>query len=231
MGLMNVQREPAETAFSNWQDYVRKSYANLIAENGGVVDADAGGFAVHCGDGIRKVELSGGLTDEDYDYYAPLLAVVGKATLAIGVLKNTLRSASWIDFEIGWRHLSDKHPNRPEEDWLPGLVEQQGFDAIAAEMAQAIKSFHRTNPRAFMATPRWTGKLLVWRANQWRFRNQNGPVRDLLAALEKGKWPPSVKLNHLNPDQVHEAAKVLRKTKPLITWHASNDGTLSWSTP
>jgi hypothetical protein len=196
------------------------------------MDADATGFTVHCGDGVRKVELSGGLQSADYDHYAPLLDEVGKATLATGVLKNSLRSASWIDFDIGWQHLSDTQRNRPEKDWLPGLVEERGFDAIAAEMAQAIKDFHRANPRAFVVTPRWTGKLLVWRANQWRFRNQPGPVRDLLDALEQAKWPPSAKVHRLDPDQVREAAKYLRgRTRPHIGWHASNDGTLSWSTP
>jgi hypothetical protein len=80
------------------------------------------------------------------------------------------------------------------------------------------------------ATPRWTGNLLIWRANQWRFRNQkNGPVRMLLDALEKAKWPRFIKLNHLDPDQVHEAARYLRRrTRPHIIWHASNDGILSW---
>jgi len=228
---MNEQREPTEGAFCNWQGYVRKSYATLIAENNGIVDADATGFTVNCGDGARKVVLVGGLGKADYDYYAPLLDDVGKATLAMGVLKNMLRSAWWMHFEIGWRYLSGEHRNRPEEEWLPSLVEQQGFDAIASEMEQAIRDFHCTNPGVFMATPRWTGKLLLWRANKWRFRNQDGPVRDLLDALEKGNWPLWVKLNDLDPDRIHEAAKVLRKTRPHIDWHASNDGTLSWSTP
>jgi hypothetical protein len=229
---MSGQPEAAQAAFLNWQGYVRKSYAPLIEECGGIVDADATGFAVHCGDGVRKVELSGGLQSADYEYYAPLLDDVGKATLATGVLKNLLRAASWIDFEIGWREISDTYRNRPEKDWLPGLVEERGFDAIGAEMEQAIRNFRRANPRAFTATPRWTGKLLVWRANQWRFRHQPGPVRDLLDALEKGNWPFHIKLNHLDPDQVRDAAKYLRaKTRPHLGWHASNDGTFSWSAP
>jgi hypothetical protein len=228
---MNGQPEPAEAAFRNWHDHVRKSYAGLIAENGGIVDADARGFTVHCGDGVRTVELTSGLQSGDYDCYAPLLDDVGKATLATGVLKNLLRRASWIEFDIGWRHLSNKHRNLPEGGWLPGLVAERGFDAIAAGMERAIRDFHLANPRAFMARPRWTGNLLVWRANQWRFRNRRGPVRDLLDALEKGNWPLQVK-NHLNPDQVHEAAKYLReKTRPHLRWHASNDGTFSWSAP
>ena len=104
-----------------------------------------------------------------------LLDDVGKATLAMGVLKNVLRSASWIDFDIGWRHLSDSHRNRPEEEWLPSLVEERGLTPSPLRWNRPIRDFHRANPGAFMATPRWTGKLLVWRANQWRFRNQPGP--------------------------------------------------------
>jgi hypothetical protein len=99
-------------------------------------------------------------------------------------------------------------------------------------MEQAIRDFHRAHPRAFMARPRWTGKLLVWRANQWKFRNRDGPVRKLLDALENDKWPQSVELDDLNPDQARDAAKYLReKTRPHLGWHASNDGTFSWSAP
>ncbi len=137
--------------FLDWQTQVRRSYVTLIVQNAGIVDADATGFAVHCGDGVRRVELSGGLQSADYDYYASILDDVGKATLAMGVLKNALRAASWIDYEIGWRHLSDTHHNRPEEDWLPGLVVEHGFDAIAAEMEQAIRNFHQTNPRRVLS--------------------------------------------------------------------------------
>jgi hypothetical protein len=229
---MNGQPDAAAAAFLNWQDYVRKRYATLIVENGGIIDADATGFTVHCGDGVRTIKLNDGLLSTDYKNYAPLLNDGGKATLATGVLKNRLRSTSWIDFDIAWRHLSNKLGNRPEEEWLPGLVEERGFDAIAAEMGQAIRDFHLANPRALMATPRWTGNLLIWRAIHWRFRNQkNGPVRILLDALENGKWPLFVKLSSLRPDQVHDAARYLRrKTRPHIDWHASNAGALSWST-
>jgi hypothetical protein len=86
--------------------------------------------------------------------------------------------------------------------------------------------------KELVATPRWTGTLLIWGAKQWRFRNQPGPVRDLLDALEKAKWPYHIKLNHLNPDQVRDAAKYLRrKTGSHLGWHAANDGTFSWSKP
>jgi hypothetical protein len=79
------------------------------------------------------------------------------------------------------------------------------------------------------ATPRWTGKLLVWGSREWRFRNQSGPLRDLLDAFEKAKWPREVKLNHLDCDQVREVGKQLRKkTLPYLNWYAAKDGTLSW---
>jgi hypothetical protein len=217
-------------AYLNWQASVRESYAPLIVESGGIVDANASGFTTNCGDGIRKIELAGGLQATDYIYYAPLLDDVGKATLALGVLKNRFRASPWIDFEIGWRHLMHKQGNRSEQDWLPALVEVHGFDAIASEMRQAITNFHQSNPRAFLQMPRWNGVLLVWRNNQWRFRNQAGPLRESLDALEKARWPRSVKVGRLDPDQIREVAKQLRrKTWPHICWHASNDGTLSWS--
>lgn len=62
----------------------------------------------------------------------------------------------------------------------------------------------------------------------WKFRVQVGPTADLLDELHRQHWPRSVKVNGLWPEQVREAARKLRKTRPAIEWTATSDCYLSW---
>jgi hypothetical protein len=120
-----------------------------------------------------------------------------------------------------------------------GMIEAMGFEAVAQEMEQAAAEYRRNEPRAprrpvpgrVPSLDRHAG-LLILEDHTWPIQKREGPTQELLNALHDCGFQLSVRLPWLTPDQVREAAKVLRKkTMPIINWHASVDGTLSWSLP
>ena len=92
------------------------------------------------------------------------------------------------------------------------------------------RAWLRADSRPRSSKPVWDGRggLLTFGGKAWKFRVQSGPVGKLLGELQRLGWPTSVVLNFLGPEQVREAAMVLRKTRPDIQWSASTDGYLSW---
>jgi hypothetical protein len=150
-------------------------------------------------------------------------------------LEKLLHRAERQEADTAWWLLRNKLGHR-EEDWLPSLVENNGFAAVAAALGQEVAEYRKLNPRrksvwALMDHPHFDGKHLSWGNKKWTFRSQRGPVCLLLDALERNQWRP-VLLSTLDPDQVREAARYLRKkTMPHLNWHASNNGLFSWSSP
>lgn len=90
-------------------------------------------------------------------------------------------------------------------------------------------------------TPRFDRTVLSYLGFEWRFRNQDGPLKTLLTALENTAWRVPITLARngqvdlapsevrLEPEQVQGVAKELRiKTKGYLRWHAANDGRFEW---
>jgi hypothetical protein len=212
-----------------------KRYADLVCECGGLADATPTGFSVQLADGNRDIEFVGGLTNEHYCYFAPLLNDLDKTDLARAVLRNE-RRYSFLDWETASWLLELRH-GKDIDDWLPKRVSAEGFAAIASEIDELLKQHWMRHPKPRLKT--WTFEkprfdpnsgVLRWGDRSWRIRKQpTKPVWELLCALERRKFPQCITLDSLSPDQVHEARKVLhRKTKPFINWHAAVDGYLSW---
>jgi hypothetical protein len=214
-------------------------YADLIRASFGVESANQKGLVVRLADGTRRIEFEGGLTEDHYTYFAPFLDEWDKVLLAKAVLRNRLHPIQEVDWDIAWWALRQGR-GCDEEEWLEQLVAERGFGAIADEMKAAVLDYRKTTPRPRLVVevfekPRWDSSagMLFWGQHHWKFRNQQGPVRILLDALEQRQWPRSVQLTSLDPDQVREAARYLRdRTMPYLDWHASSsDGTFSWDAP
>jgi hypothetical protein len=145
-----------------------------------------------------------------------------KVLLAEGVLRSELQRVGCDEWGTAWWLLCRKH-GLHEERWLPKLVEKRGFAAIAKMMSQDVAGYRRKHPRDRL-TPEWNGHILSWMEEEWKFRNQRGPVREILDALQASKWQ-AVTMKNLDADQVSQAARYLReRTRPYIRWSAANDG-------
>jgi hypothetical protein len=209
----------------------RDDEAELIQEHG-IREITPSGFTVPLEIGLQEIELDHGWTEEHYARFAPLLDPWERSRAAKFVLVKQLRRAGCQEVDTAWWLLCEKL-GHDEEDWLPSLVENNGFAAVAAAMSQEVAEYRKLNPRreskwVLMDRPHFDGMHLWWGDKKWTFRSQRGPVRLLLEALERNQWRP-VHLSTLNPDQVHEAARFLRKkTMPHLNWHASNNGLFSW---
>jgi hypothetical protein len=217
-----------------------------------VVDVTSCGFTVALPEGRRQFNVEGGWNEEHYEFLKPFLSALSEpqlnmAMIAEAVLGNCLRRGGCQEPDTAVWLLCKQHGFHKEE-WLPQRVETQGFPGIAREMEDALAAYRKANPRrplriALMDHPHFDGRVLIWGDKRWPIRKQDGPVRKLLTALEGSGWR-SVKAAspgqrclapnqvRLDPDDVREAAKYLRKkTMPHLNWHASNDGTLGWSVP
>jgi hypothetical protein len=135
-----------------WQEY-----ADLVSD-GGISSADRFGFTVELGDGQRSVEFPSRMTGgkaiteapELYRFLAPRLEDRDRGTLAKGVVENLVGGCHWSDLEGGWRILGQRHggPEEYEEDWLPAVVEERGFGALADELRAAIEQTRDERQRA-----------------------------------------------------------------------------------
>jgi hypothetical protein len=202
-----------------WQDMAEAMW------DWGVLDITARGVTVPLEDGSRTFEVEG-WTEELYAFVSPPLEPWDKAMLAKAVLEDLLRRGGCQEPDTALWLLRKKH-GLDEEEWLPQLVEAEGFSSVALRMSQEVAAYRRTNPSG-RVTPRWDGHVLSWRGVEWTFRNQPGPVRGVLDFLQQNQWRPGI-VPSLDPPQAVEAAKYLRqKTRPHINWKASDDG---WINP
>jgi hypothetical protein len=184
-------------------------------------------------DGTLTIEVKGGLQAVHFFYFAPVLDASDRAELAKAVLRSKV-TLSWFDWETSWELLRAKYG--PEQNWLAEISQQDEFTAIECTLLDSLarhRAAHPT-PRLVITTstvPRFdsTSGILSFRSRTWRFRKQQGPVWELLCEMERRRFPASVHLKKLTPEQVREARRVLqRKTTPDIDWTAHADGYLSW---
>jgi hypothetical protein len=156
------------------------------------------------------------------------VSVEAKPILAVGVLRNLVRSS------VDWEHVLIQLYGLGIVEHLPSLVEKVGFPAVAEFVRTKVSEYRRKNPppRMYLSvvrSPRWYAPLLCLGDMRWHFKEQNGPTQRLLAALEANDWRPGVQLPDLDPDQVRDSAKYLRrKTGTHLEWHAEADGRLQW---
>lgn len=213
-----------------------QEYLDIITA-GCLETANAWCFTVRCGEGSRTVEVR--LTEAHYTFLAPHLTDLEKAVIAMAVLENKVEPQSDTVWDVLWCRLR-KEMKSDEEHWLPHMVVAQGFDAIAVLMKQWIVEYRRDNPPprlnvVCVEKPTWShdAGLLVFGNENWPFRrDHDGPLVALFDELEKHGWPASIRLPHLDPEQVRDVAKALRKkTHPHLYWKAESDGTLVWFVP
>jgi len=209
---------------------------DLIAGSDCLIGADDAGFTLQSGNTAHRVDLPGGLTEAHYRRFAPSLFDEDKAILALGVIRRTIQPKAWLDWENTKTLARDLHRTTGDDDYEGMLrsIDSLGFAAVVSDLKAKIAKTPKTPQcRARLVVvekPVWDGNggVLSFGNKMWKFRKQDGPVAHLLDRLERENWPRSVKLNYLDPDQVREAARVLRKTRPTINWSAESDGVLAW---
>jgi hypothetical protein len=219
---------------STMRDYW-KMCADLLRD-GVLQEADARSLKVAHQDGCTTFEFDEGLTQELYNFLAPLLSTDSeKAELALGVIAKKLPALSCVD----WLELKSILYNGGEdfEERLPKQICLEGFDALAKEIEESWTEHRLTHPATNIQViglvhPTWDSSsgTLSFGNNRWEFRViPGGPLKALLDEFEKCNWPPSVTLGRLDPEQVRDVAKELRKkTKGYIKWKASSDSTMGW---
>ena len=188
----------------------------------GIVNISARSVTVALEDGSRTYEIDGGWTKELYEFVAPPMEPWETAMMAKAVLQNQLRKAGCQEWDTAWWLLCEKF-GPDEEDWLPQVIEENGFQKVALELNRAVAAYRLVTPRG-QVTPHWDGHLLTWKNQEWPFRNQDrGTVRRVLADVEDNQWKPVYVC--LTAEQVHDACRYLNdKTRPYIEWRCSNDG-------
>ena len=103
-----------------------KQYADLIVRSCGILTITEKGFVVVLADGSREVEFDGGLTEEHFLYFSPMLDDWDKAMFAKAVVNNMLPpSLSSRDKESVWWLLREEF-GATEEEWLPGNCSRMG---------------------------------------------------------------------------------------------------------
>lgn len=119
-------------------------YAELIRDCEGIVGASGDSIKVQLIDGCRDIEFAGGLSEEHYQYFAPLLDDWGKTLLARAVCRNMVRCQSFAEEQAAWEPLWRMH-GVDDEEWLPPLIDTQGFLEIAQHMEQAVALARNTS--------------------------------------------------------------------------------------
>lgn len=206
----------------------REILADQIRDAGGIVDVSITGFKVHVDRGLLEVDFPGGLTEELYSDFAPLLEPWDQAELAEAVLRNVTQE-SYLELDNALRFLCAQHDDRLE-DWLPERVADVGFVAIAEEIKATIVSLRQTYPmprRANKLTLDVESGILKCGKKVWRFQKRaNGSTWVALRAFADQGFPPWAEPK-LTESQVRNACAYLNeKTRPCLNWSASKDGIL-----
>ena len=159
---------------------------------------------------------------------------------ALGVLENMVQPLVWSEWDVARALLRKKHAQDTDSDgtWLPALVASKGVAAVALELQDGLAAYReKVRPARLkwawlVDKPHWDGMVLSFGGQMWTFRQQNGPVNQLLEELENTKWRYPVLLTHLTRQQVTDAARLIRKkTRGYIDWHATKKKEFSWSLP
>ncbi len=232
MTTTQMLKELTDAHSSKHCDY-QNEYSDVL-KDGELEDADAWGFTVQGTNGRTEVTFPVGLSSKVYKDYSPLLDDYGKAVLAWGVLKNMLRPLPWSEWNTASTLMCQTYGN-DESQWLPHIIEKQGFDAVAAEMTTRLATYRRTTPPArirlaVFTRPVWNGveRVLVYGDQEWVIAKQAKNVIALLDALEKSDWCPVVV--NLEFEQVSQATYTInQRTRPHITFRAATDCMVTWA--
>lgn len=233
MTVTQMLKQLTDARPGNLRDYRNEKID--ILQDGEIEDADAWGFTVHGINGRTEVAFPGGLTSKEYGDFSPLLDNGGKAVLAWGVLKNMHRSLPWPEWNTASTLMCQAYGNN-ESQWLPNIIEDQGFDAIAVEMKTRLGEYRRTNPPqrirlAVVKTPIWLDaeRVLVYGDMRRAFRSDADNAIKLLNILEKNDWRSVVV--DLEYEQISQAAHSINlRTRPHITFRAATDCLVTWAT-
>lgn len=117
----------------------------MLGDSGGrILSATSHGFTIPLVDGTFTAEFEMGMTEEHWDRFSPIIEDTSKSLLAEGILANLVRPATAREWDEAWEPLRMKH-GPDKEEWLPQLVEEMEFDAIAHDMKEAIATFRQTH--------------------------------------------------------------------------------------
>lgn len=232
MNATEMLKELTATLPIDQRDY--RDECNEVLKEGEIEDANAWGFTVQGSIGCTEVTFPGGLTSKEYEDCSPLLDDDGKAVLALGVLKNVLRSLHWSEWNTASTLMCHAYGN-DESQWLPHIIEKQGFNAVAAEMKTRLGTYRRNTPPArirlaVFTKPVWSDaeRVLVYGDQEWVIVRQAKNVITLLNALETNNWRPVVV--GLAYSQLSQAAYRINKlTRPHINFRAEADCLVTWA--
>ena len=151
--------------------------------------------------------------------------------MAFGVISKKLR-LSPIDL-MDLRDAVFNEEEIPVESLLQ-RIGQDGFDVVANEVEEWWWTQYRPNHPStrfkgmLVDHPIWKFHILSFCGQVWRFRNQLGPVNQILDRFEECNWPPCIRIGLPYPS-VSSAARYLReKTEGYIKWPTSSDPTIGW---
>lgn len=190
----------------------------------------------------------GGLTPEHYEHFSRIISDHEKAVVAMGVLESEIAPKSWQEWDSVQNLLFETF-GFDDSEWLLSLIENNGFEPIAAVLKQHLVEYRQNYQPSrikmvVFETPCWNMKrrVLTYGGNSWRFRDDAEVILTLLNELDKNQWQPICLSDphdqgkpgktYIDPIQVRDAAKALRRrTKPQFNWHAGDDGTFGCLMP
>lgn len=200
---------------------------DYLVHTWGIEDASPFDLTINCGDHRVVVGFPDGITEDHYTHFGSI-DQDSRPILALAVLRRLVNTS------VDWEHILIQEYGPDVDEFLPAMVEKAGFAAVAAFIKRKVVAYRRKNSphRMYLSvvrSPRWYAPILYLGDMRWHFKEQNGPTQRLLDALEANDWRPWVQLPDLDPDQVRDAAKYLRrKTGTHLEWHAEADGRLQW---
>jgi hypothetical protein len=193
-----------------------------LITNGCIEAADAIGFSVIKCTGTERVEFPFGMTPETYCDLAQFCSHDERGILAKGVLENllTVDWHTWDRFQCVFYRATEQDI----EEWLPGAVEEIGFQAVAAGIKKAIAQLPPLPPKTPILRQMPTGFLLQYGHNEWTFSNHASTTGPILKALQSNKWEPVTSIEApdgiLDEMQVKQAVYQLNHiTAKVIGWH------------
>ena len=214
-----LQASVPPTAFDPIQEVV-----DLIANADSVIEADDRGFTLQAGDSTHRVELPGGMTKAHYHRLAPSVVDDDKAILALAVIRKAIQPKTWLDWENTKTLARDLNRMVGDEDYQGMLraIDAVGFAAVdLGPEGQDRKDATDATIQGKVGRDRkagvgWTAASCPSGTRCGSFANNDGgPSYISSTAFEQKGWPHSLIPNDLDPDQVVEAARVLReKTRP-----------------
>jgi hypothetical protein len=115
---------------------------------GRLEDADERSLTILRGDRSVRVEVPGGVTEDHYRELSPSLDDDEKSLVAWAGLKRLVRPGDWHEWEVAKAKVREwcRNVTEDEGEWLPDLLERDGFAATAERVRRALAADRVTLP-------------------------------------------------------------------------------------